>query len=145
MLQIKNVLFNKGDFLYTIEYFDGKCVRKIATNEEALNSFDMAVKVLAECIKKNLLLDDVYSCKINSIRFGKNEDSPNSIQMSCSAGLKMMGIVTKINPCNSKKDVPEVEQVVLYNNLIEVRGEVERYINGERAQKKLDFEGGVNA
>lgn len=145
MLQIKNVLFNKGDFLYTIEYFDGKCVRKIATNEEALNSFDMSVKALAECLKKNLLLDDVYSCKINSIRFGKNEDSPNSIQMTFTSGIKMMGIVTKINPCNSKKDVPEVEQVALYNNLIEVRGEVERYINGERAQKELDFGGDVNA
>lgn len=145
MLQIKSVLFNKGDFLYTIEYFVGKCVRKIATNEEALASFDMAVKALAECLKKNLLLDDVYSCKINSIRFGKNEDSPNSIQMNCTSGIKMMGIVTKINPCNSKKDVPEVEQVVLYNNLIEVLVEVERYINGERAQKELDFEGDVNA
>lgn len=145
MLQIKNVLFNKGDFLYTIEYFDGKCVRKIATNEEALNSFDMAVQSLAECIKKHLLIDDVFSCKINSIRFGKNEDSPNSIQMNCASGLKMMGIVTRIAPCNSKKDVPEVEEVALYNNLIEVRGEVERYINGERAQKELDFEGDLNA
>ena len=145
MLQINSVLFNKGDFLYTIEYFDGKCVRKIATNEEALNSFVMAVKALAECLKKYLLIDDVYSCKINSIRFGKSEDSPTTVQMNCSSGLKMMGIVTKINPCNSNKEVPEVEQVSLYYNLIEVRGEVERYINGERAQKELDFNGGVNA
>lgn len=145
MLQIKNVLFNKGDFLYTIEYFDGRCVRKIATNEEALNSFPLSVGALAETIRDHLLINESYNCKINSIRFGKNEDSPNTVQMSFTSGMREMNILTKIKAINSNQNVPEVEQVALYNNLIEVRGECERYINGERAQKELNFEGDINA
>lgn len=140
MLQIKNVVFNKGDYLYTIEYFDGKSVRKISTNEEALDSLGLAVGQLAVACKNYLELADRMNVKVNSVKFSKENGKTCAVQLTVQAGEKIYGIVTKIHPAASTENFPDDNQVRCNEALTELRGEVERYINGERAQPELDFE-----
>lgn len=139
MLQIKSVVFDKGDFAYTIEYFDGKTVRKISTNEEALNSMTLARTALGVSLKKFLKLSEIMNCKVNSVRFAKNDDSASIVQLSVWSGLKQMGVVTKVHPVRKSETNPDEEMVSVFVNCDSLRGEVEKYISGERAQQSLDF------
>lgn len=140
MLQIKSVVFDKGDYAYTIEYFDGHAVRKISTNEEALNSFVLARGALANSLKNYLELAALMNCKVNSVRFGKNDDSASTVQMSVWSGSKAMGVVTKVLPINKSENFPDETMKNCSINMASLRGEVERYISGERAQQSLDFD-----
>lgn len=140
MLQIKSVVFNKGDYLYTIEYFDGKSVRKISTNEEALESLGLSVSVLANACKDYLEQAYRMNVKVNSVKFGKENSKTCAVQLTVQAGEKIFGIVTKIHPVASSENFPDKDQVRCNEALTELWGEVERYINGERAQKELPFE-----
>ena len=140
MLQIKNVVFDKGDYAYTIEYFDGHAVRKISTNEEALQSLVIARAALANALKNYMLINEVMSCRVNSVRFGKNEESASSVQMTVWSGEKQMGVVSKIRTISKSETFPD-EQLVSCNVCVnDLRGEVEKYINGGRAQQELSFD-----
>lgn len=139
MLQIKNVVFDKGDYAYTIEYFDGHAVRKISTNEEALQSLVIARAALANALKNYLVIGEIMSCKVNNVRFGKNDDSASSVQMTVWSGEKTMGVVTKVRPIAKSENFPD-ELLVSCNVCVnDLRGEVQKYIGGQRAQQELDF------
>jgi len=140
MLQIKTVVFDKGDYAYTIEYFDGYAVRKISTNEEALNSMVLARGALANACRKYLEFGDKMNCTVNQVRFGKNEETTSSVQMTVWNGEKIMGVVTKVRPISASETFPD-EQLVSCNSCVdELRGEVQRYIAGERAQQELGLD-----
>ena len=140
MLQIKSVVFDKGDYAYTIEYFDGHSVRKISTNEEALQSLVIARGALANAIKNYMSINEAMTCKVNNVRFGKNDDCASSVQMSVWSGEKQMGVVVKIRTISKSETFPD-EQLVSCNTCVsDLRGEVERYINGERSQQELPFD-----
>lgn len=138
-MQIKNVVFNKGDFLYSIEYFDGKAVRKVSTNEEALNSFDLSVSALAKALKDFLLINESYVIKIQKIKFGKNDDCASAVTLNVYTGGKDMVIQTKIIPVNENEHFTDQLLLSCNEHLKDVRGEVEKYINGEVAQNELPF------
>lgn len=140
MLQIKSVVFDKGDYAYTIEYFDGHSVRKISTNEEALQSLVIARVALANAIKNYMMINEAMSCRVNNVRFGKNEDSASSVQMTVWTGEKQMGVVSKVRTVSKSETFPD-EQLVSCNVCVnDLRGEVEKYINGERSQQELPFD-----
>lgn len=140
MLQIKSVVFDKGDYAYTIEYFDGHSVRKISTNEEALQSLVIARAALANAIKNYMMINEAMSCRVNNVRFGKNEDSASSVQMTVWTGEKQMGVVSKVRTVSKSETFPD-EQLVSCNVCVnDLRGEVEKYINGERSQQELPFD-----
>lgn len=140
MLQIKSVVFDKGDYAYTIEYFDGHSVRKISTNEEALQSLVIARVALANAIKNYMMINEAMSCRVNNVRFGKNEDSASSVQMTVWTGEKQMGVVSKVRTVSKSETFPD-EQLVSCNVCVnDLRGEVEKYINGERSQQGLPFD-----
>lgn len=140
MLQIKSVVFDKGDYAYTIEYFDGHAVRKISTNEEALESMKLARGALANSLKNYLEIAGHMNCTVNTVKFGKNSESSSSVQMTVWSGEKQMGVVSKVRPVSKSETFPD-ELLVSCNVCVnDLRGEVERYINGERAQAELDFD-----
>ena len=144
MLQIKSVVFDKGDYAYTIEYFDGHAVRKISTNEEALQSMPIARGSLAIAMKNYLELGSGMNCTVNTVKFGKNEECSSSVQMSVWSGEKVMAVVSKVRPISKTETFPD-ELLVSCNTCVnDLRGEVERYINGERAQAELDFDAPEN-
>lgn len=139
-MQIKNVVFNKGDFRYSIEYFDGKAVRKVSTNEEALDSFDLSVAALAASLKIYLKIDETYFVKVKKIKFGNNDASASTIDLHVFFCGKDMDIKTKIIPIKKEEHFKDEELVSCNENLNEVRGEINRYISGEKAQQELPFE-----
>lgn len=139
-MQIKNIAFNKGDYRYSIEYFDGKAVRKISTNEEALSSFDVAVSTLAISCKNYLKLDDGQNVTITHIRFGKNDDAPSSIFLNAFGAGVEMNIKTRLIPVHKEENYPDLLLIKCNDSLSEVYGECVRYLNGERAQSEFSFD-----
>lgn len=137
MLQIKKVLFNKGDYAYTIEYFDGKDVRKIATNDEALNSMRLAIGALENSIKD--LFQIPLGIKLNSVSFGKDENTQSTCQCSVFGSGRDGALLAKIHPVNKNETNPDGLIVSANVNVYGLRAEVEKYINGERAQQEMDF------
>lgn len=138
MLQIKKVQFNKGDFAYTIEYFDGKDVLKLATNDEALESMRLAIGALERSIKDLFAINE-YSVKLNAVNFGKNDDSQSTAQLSIYGNGRDAGLLAKIHPIAKTDKNPDGLLVSANVNIYGLRAEVEKYINGERAQQDLDF------
>lgn len=60
--------------------------------------------------------------------------------MVVGSGYKEMGIITRIKLISDKKvELPEDLNACLIH-IVELRGELERYIKGERAQQELPFE-----
>lgn len=138
MLQIKKVLFNKSDFAYTIEYFDGKDVRRIATNDEALNSMKLAIGALENSIKDLFAIND-YSVRLNAVTFGKNEDTQSTAQLSIFGNDRDAALLVKIHPVSKTDKNPDGLLVSANVNVYGLKAEVEKYINGERAQQEMDF------
>lgn len=139
-MQIKNVLFNKGDFLYTIEYFDGKSVRKVSTNEEALKSLPDAVQKLGTDLKILLPVDAVVKVTVNSVRYGKTDESAASVQASVSIGEVRMGVVVKVRPVGPREEFPPAGLTSVNDSLKHLREEIIRYVNGERSQGEFSFD-----
>lgn len=139
-MQIKNVAFNKGDFRLAIDYFDGKDVKKLSTNDEPLDSLQVAIDTLVASSRRWCEIPDYFSLSLGSVKFGKGEDSACSIQLNAFSGMKTMGIITKIPKLNKKETFPDEVHVSMAQNLSELRGEIDRFLKGERAQKELPFD-----
>lgn len=139
-MQIKNVVFNKGDFRLTIDYFDGKDVTKLSTNDEPLDSLQVAIDTLLASSRRWCEIPDYFSLSLGSVKFGKNEDSASGIQLNAFSGMKAMGIITKIPKLNKNETFPDEVHVSMVQNLSELRGEIDRFLKGERAQKELPFD-----
>lgn len=139
-MQIKKIVFNKGDFKYTIEYFNGKDVTTISTNDQALDSMDVAIKTLISSIKAWLGINDMYLIDLNAVKFGKNEDSSSSVQITAYTGLKSMGIITKVPVVKKTENFPDELQISACLNITALRYEVDRFLKGERAQQELPLE-----
>lgn len=139
-MQIKNVTFNKGDFRFTIDYFDGKDVTKLSTNDEPLSSLQTAIDTLIASTKKWCEIGDGWNVALNAVKFGKNEDSPSSVQITANSGMKMMGIITRVPKLNKNMTFPDEVHVSMVQNVKELQGEIDRFLRGERAQKELPFE-----
>lgn len=139
-MQIKNVVFNKGDFRLTIDYFDGKDVKKLSTNDESQDSLQVAIDTLVASSRRWCEIPDYFSLSFGSVKFGKNENSASSIQLNAFSGMKTMGIITKIPKLNKNETFPDEIHVSMAQNLSELRGEIDRFLKGERAQKELPFD-----
>lgn len=138
-MQIKSVVFNKGDFLYTIEYFDGRCIRKVATNEEPLKSLPEAVQKLSADLKVFLPVKDNVIVTVNSVRYGKNADCTSVVQATVRDGEVIFGVVAKIRPIGPQEEFPPFGLAACNDSLKRLWDEVNRYVSGEHAQGELDF------
>lgn len=137
---IKSIVFNKGDYAYHIESFDGKKVTKLSTNDEPEASLLVAKKDLSDALKDWLHLPEEMHIYLNSVRFSKDVLKPSSAQFTATMGIIRMGIVTKILPCKDSEKA-DSDLVVLNDSLSRLQEETVKYFRGERAQKELFKDG----
>lgn len=134
MLQVKKIVFGKGDYKYSIEYFDGKDVLVLSTNEEARKELQAAIDSLNEQLKNWLLFDVSFSSVINTVKWGKNNSA--SVQFYAWVAEKYCNVLAKI-PAES--GIMTDEFINLRHAVNTLYEEVQKYLRGERAQQSLDF------
>lgn len=134
MLQVKKIVFGKGDYKYSIEYFDGKDVLVLSTNEEARKELQAAIDSLNEQLKNWLLFDVSFSSVINTVKWGKNNSA--SVQFNAWVAEKSCNVLAKI-PAES--GIMTDEFINLRHAVNTLYEEVQKYLRGERAQQSLDF------
>lgn len=136
MLLVKKIVFGKGDYKYSIEYFDGKDVLVLSTNEEARKELQAAINSLNEQLKNWLLFDVSFMSVINTVKWGKNNAA--SVQFNAWVAEKSCNVLAKI-PAESDSRVMTDEFINLRHAVNTLYEEVQKYLRGERAQQSLDF------
>ena len=135
---------NKADYAYSIAYHQGNDDMTLDTNEEALNSMKLAIEAVTEAVRIFAEVGNNYEVKVNKVKFG-NDGKDHSIQFTAQTFSKdiypkriINSAMTIRQPGEREKDVA-ADRAKLLLNIDALKSEVERYLNGDRAQAALDF------
>lgn len=144
-MTIYSISFNKGDYAYSISYHQGNDDMTLETNEEAKNSLNIAKTALQYAIREYAEVNEIFDIVINKVTFG-DDKKDNHISFTASTFSKEI-FPKKIINQNMKiakirkheKDIEATRAKVLIN-IESLYSEVEKYLQGERAQQELDLE-----
>lgn len=147
-MEIKSINLNKGDYLYCINYFDGKDMYRLETNEAPLNSLRLAIGAVKAAVRNYLELPESSTVVLNSVKFGEDPSISIDIELNRAFPGVTYTVKTKIPGLMKHEVNPDNQRVSVLEHVLALNAEFEKYIKGERAQQMLPFpeeENKVNA
>lgn len=144
-MTVYSLSLNKGDYAYSIAYHQGYDDLQLDTNEEALNSMKLSIEALTEAIRSYAVVDYSFNISLNKVKFGA-EGKDYSVSFTAKTfsqdiyPQKVINMAMSIKQPREREKEINKDRAAMLLNIDALKAEVERYLNGERAQSELSFE-----
>ena len=139
-MNIKSLAIDKGDYGLEISYIGNNGdENKIATNDAPLQALKLAIGCVEEDIRQYLHIEGMFKTSLKSVKFDESPTVVIQLQELDRYPPKIAVLTTRLHQAGKQEHDIEPARAQGLINIEELRGECERFINGERANQELDL------
>ena len=141
-MSIYSISYGKGDYAYSIAYHQGNNDLQLDTNEEPLSSMVIAKEAVAAAVREYAEIGDNFEVVIQKVKFGdeKKDHTISFLAQTFSKDIwprKIIRQAMSISTPGKRETDVAADRASLLVHIEELRGEVEKYVSGKRAQYEL--------